>query len=45
LLHDLCRGVSEPQLSFKGASAAFLLRFVLMSQTRHFYVQIEAKFS
>jgi len=41
LVHDVCRGVSEPQLFCVAVSAVLLLKFVLTIQTRPFAAQIE----
>jgi hypothetical protein len=42
-LHDLCRRVREPQLSFTDISSSVLLFFVLMMHTRPSAVQVDPK--
>lgn len=41
LFHDVCRTVDEPQRYYMDANPQVLSRFVLMTQTRPFYVEVE----
>ena len=41
LLHNLCRRVCEPYLSYMDTNAPVLLDFLLLTQTRPFAVQVE----